>query len=124
MAELINIPVQEIEAGENALATLSDLLPGVESTDYYRITLTGYSAPLDLDELRQHFEHIPNLILRDETVPEMDLWQNIGEDSLEGLLFAQLKAGTESESETASRRAALAARICRRILDGQEVKLP
>lgn len=115
---------EEIEAGDNAAAAVESLLPAVESSDHYRITLTGYSSRIDLEAIRQQFPHIPNLILRDETVPEADLWQSIDEDTLEGLLFSELRAGTQSESETASRRALLAARICRRILDGQEVKLP
>ena len=115
---------EEVEVGADAVAAVESLLPAVESQDHYRITLTGYSSPVDLDAVRRRFPHIPNLILRDETLPETDLWQSIGEDSLEGLLFADLKKAADSESETLSRRGTLAARICRRILDAQEVKLP
>ena len=115
---------EETEVGTDALTALRSLLPEVESSDHYRITLTGYSSALDLTALRAEFPHIPNLILRDETVPEKDLWENTDRDSLEGLLFAQLHAAAQSDSEVLRSRANLAARICRRILDGQEVKLP
>ena len=79
---------------------------------------------MDLTQIRSQFAHIPNLTLRDETRPEMDLWSGLGEDTLEGVYFGLLHNTSESESETLSRRAKLAARISRQILDGQEVKLP
>jgi len=115
---------EEVDVGGDAYSAMARLLPAVECADYYRITLTGYSNGLDSDALKAAFPHVPNLILRDETIPETDLWQNTDEDSLEGLLFSNLKQVAGSDNETLSRRAALAARICRRILDGQEVKLP
>ena len=115
---------EEVEAGGDAFAAVESLLPATESQDHYRITLTGYSAPVDLEAVKEKFPHVPNLTLRDETVPETDIWQNTDTDSLEGLLFGHLKKAAESDSEVLSRRAVLAARLCRRILDGQEVKLP
>ena len=115
---------EEIDINGDALVALERLLPELESADYYRVTMTGYSSGMDLAELRAHFPHIPNLILRDETIPERDLWENTDQDSLEGLLFAQLKEAAKLGNEQQSRRATLAAQICRRILDGQEVKLP
>ena len=115
---------EEVEAGEDPVASVASMLPGIESSDFYRITLTGYSAGVDLTQIRSQFAHIPNLTLRDETRPEMDLWSGLGEDTLEGVYFGLLHNTSESESETLSRRAKLAARISRQILDGQEVKLP
>ena len=96
----------------------------MDSSDFYRITLTGYSAGVDIKVLKDRFSHIPNLELRDETMPEVDLWSAIGEDTLEGVYFGLLHDAAQSESEVISSRAKLAARISRRILDGQEVKLP
>ncbi len=113
-----------LEAGEDAVASLASLLPAMETEDFYRVTLTGYSKPLDLKALRHRFPQVPNLTVRDETLPEPDLWSCVGEDSLEGAYFSALKANADSDSETISRRARLAARISRQILDGQEVKLP
>ena len=79
---------------------------------------------MDINSLSAQFPQIRNLTLRDETIPEVDLWSAVGEDSLEGVYFGLLHDAAESQSEMISRRAKLAARISRRILDGQEVKLP
>ena len=115
---------EEVEAGDDAVAAVASLLPGIDSSDFYRITLTGYSVGVDLGEIAAQFPHIPNLTLRDETRPEMDLWSDLGADTLEGVYFGLLHDKTQSESTILSNRAKLAARISRQILDGQEVKLP
>ena len=115
---------EAIEAGLDAREALSSVLPSLPTEDFYRITLTGYSTALDLKQLSAQFSHIPNLILRDETRPEMDLWGAVGEDSLEGVYFSLLQQATQSESRVLQSNAQLAARISRQILDGQEVKLP
>lgn len=115
---------EELDVGDNAMDALTSLLPAMDSSDFYRVTLTGYSAPLELDKLADAFPHIPNLQLRDNTLPELDLWSCVGEDTLEGMYFSLLKESDQSSSETLSHRARLAARISRQILDGQEVKLP
>lgn len=115
---------EEIEAGDDPAAAAAMLLPGMDSSDFYRLTFTGYSAGVDLDAVAARFPHIPNLWLRDETRPEMDLWSGLGEDTLEGVYFGLLHDAAQSESETLRRRAGLAARISRQILDDQEVKLP
>ena len=115
---------EEVDVGEDATDTLTSLLPDLDSSDFYRITLTGYSAGLDIKKLTAAFPHIPNLQLQDETLPELDLWSCVGEDTLEGVYFGLLQKNAGMDSEAISRRARLAARISRQILDGQEVKLP
>jgi hypothetical protein len=115
---------ESLEAGDSPFDGLTDLLPAVGSDDFYRVTFTGYSEPLDLITLRAQFPQFPNLTLRDETLPEPDLWSCVGEDTLEGVYFGHLKQLAASESEVIRRRAKLAARISRQILDGQEVILP
>ena len=115
---------ESVEAGDNAADAVASLLPATPSDDFYRVTLTGYSSGVDLDAVKKEFPHIPNLQIFDETLPELDLWASVEEDSLEGVYFALLKNSADSDSETLSRRAKLAARISRQILDGQEVKLP
>ena len=112
------------EAGEDPMEAVAGILPAIDSSDFYRVTLTGYCNRVDLSEIRKAFPHIPNLILRDETLPEPDLWSKVEEDSLEGAYFRLLKKSAESDSETIRRQARLAARISRQILDGQEVTLP
>lgn len=115
---------ETLAVGGDAAVALAGLLPAMDSNDFYRVTLTGYSEGLDLAALQQTFSHVPNLVLRDETIPETELWKNIDSDTMEGLLFSALKEAADSPSESLSEKAHLAARICRSILDGQEVVLP
>jgi DNA repair exonuclease SbcCD nuclease subunit len=115
---------EEVEAGDDPVAAVASLLPSIDSSDFYRITLTGYSAGVNLTEIAAQFPHIPNLTLRDKTRPEMDLWSNLDADTLEGEFFRHLHAKVEAEGPTVRNRAKLAARIARQILDGEEVKLP
>lgn len=113
---------EEVEVGDSPRDAVSALLPALHTDDFYRITLTGYSTGIDLSQLS--FPQVPNLILRDETRPEIDLWSAVGEDSLEGVYFGFLQQASQSDMEKTRSRATLAARISRQILDGQEVKLP
>lgn len=115
---------ETVEAGEMPLETVEGILPPLETLDTYRITLTGYSAPIDTDALTAAFPHVPNLEIRDRTVPEVDLWSNVDEDTLEGVYFRMLHDAMDTESEKLQRHLKLAAKISRQILDGQEVTLP
>ncbi len=115
---------ETVEVGSDAVQSLSALLPGVATEDFYRVTLTGYADELNLDALTSQFSHVKNLILRDQTIPEKELWSAVGEDSLEGMYFGILRDGLDTESEVLQQRIKLAARISRQILDGQEVVLP
>ena len=115
---------EEVEVSGDSIDAAAEILPAMESEDFYRITLTGYCGNVDTGAVKAAFPHIPNLTIIDETLPEMDLWRALGADSLEGVYFDLLHAGCESESETIRRRAKLAAQLSRKILDGQEVKLP
>lgn len=115
---------ETVEAGESPLETVEAILPPLETHDTYRITLTGYSAPIDTGAITAAFPHVPNLEIRDRTVPEVDLWSNLGEDTLEGVYFRTLHDAMDTESEKLQRHLKLAAKISRQILDGQEVTLP
>ena len=115
---------ETVNVGGDAATALAGILPVLDSSDFYRVTLSGYSENMDLEALRQQFSHIPNLILRDETILLTELWKDIDSDTMEGLLFSALKEAADSPVETLSEKARLAARICRSILDGQEVVLP
>ncbi len=115
---------ETVDVGDDPMAAVAALLPAMDSSDFYRVTLTGYCAHADLATIAAAFPHIPNLILRDETLPELDLWGSVGEDTLEGVYFSLLQTSATTDSDSISRRARLAARISRQILDGQEVKLP
>lgn len=110
--------------GRDAAQTLAALLPPVGNDDFYRITFTGESEPLDLGDLTGRFDRFVNLELRDRTVPPMDLWANAGADTLEGIYFGLLQQAMEGQDEAACHRIRLAAKISRQILEKQEVKLP
>ena len=114
----------ELEAGADAAAALCARLPGAGSRDFYRITFTGESEPIDCDGLLTRFSQFPNLQLRDRTVPPMDLWASVGSDTLEGAYFGMLRQAMEGADPETCRKIALAARISRQLLDGREVKLP
>ena len=115
---------ETVDAGEDAVEAVASMLPPVQTEDFYRLTLAGYSAPIDISAISAQFPHIPNLELRDRTLPEVDLWSVIGEDSLEGVYFKLLHDGLDTDSEKLQQNLKLAAKISRQILDGQEVILP
>ena len=116
---------ETVEAGIDPIGAAGNLLPPLATTDCYRITFIGYSNPIDLSEIATAFSHIPYLELRDRTLPETDLWSDLGEDTLEGLYFKLLHDGIEdTDSPTLKQQLLLAAKLSRRILDGQEVVLP
>jgi len=114
----------EADAGEDPAAAVAAHLPPAQTNDFYRITLTGYAAGVDLDAIQSANPQVANLTLRDQTLPEMDLWSAVGNDTLEGVYFRLLHDALDSPSETHQKHVKLAARISRQILDGQEVKLP
>lgn len=107
-----------------ATQTLNSVLPPVGNADFYRITFTGPSEPLDLAAVRAQYAHFPNLFLRDQTVPPTDIWASAGEDTFEGMYFKRLQDALENSSAQDARHIRLAAQISRQLLDGQEVELP
>lgn len=114
-----------IPSPQEPVQALRDLLPPVGSEDFYRITFTGTpDVPLDPEALMQSFSQFPNLTILDETLPPVDIWSALGEDSFEGLYFSALQKAMEETDEDTRRRILLAARISRQILDGREVVLP
>ena len=114
----------EAEAKGDAASALRAVLPAVGSEDHYRVTLTGEAEPFSADALREGFPHFPNLQLRDRTMPPLELWDDVGEDTLEGVYFGLLREALEEADEADRERIRLAARISRQLLLGQEVKLP
>ena len=113
----------EVDTGTDAVSALEAVLPGFGSKDFYRITLTG-SGTGDEKQIREYFQHIPHLELRDNRRDMGDVWAAAGEDSLQGSYFAMLRDAKEHADEDAARQIELAARISRDLLDGREVKLP
>lgn len=89
------------------------VLPPVGSNDFYRITLTGCGGKT-LPEIRASLSRFPNLTLRDHREEEIELWADVGEDTLRGVYFGMLQ----------EQDAALTAEISHRLLSGREVRLP
>ena len=106
----------EVEVTSTPADAVRNALPAVGNEDFYRIALIGECEPFET----LSFPQFPNLTIRDRTVPPADLWGCIGEDTLEGNFFRMLHDALEEDAEIAT----LAAKISRKILDGQEVVLP
>ncbi len=111
----------EVDIGTDPVTALEEVLPGTETRDFYRVTLTGYGAA-DTAALQKTFRHIPNLELRDRTEEPVDLWAEVGEDTLEGIYFGMLKRAMDHDPENAQ-RILRAAEISQRLLSGKEVVL-
>ncbi|MBE6943319.1 MAG: hypothetical protein E7453_03540 [Ruminococcaceae bacterium] len=107
-----------------AADAISHCLPAAGDENYYRITLTGHSKHPDLPALREAFSQFPRLTLRDETLPPLDIWQGVGSDSFSGQYFSLLKENMDAAPEADKSLFALAAKLSRQILDGEEVILP
>ena len=112
----------EIPGGDDPAKALDSVLPALGNPDFYRITFTGHSQPLDIDALLR--PEFPNLVLRDRTVPPVDVWGSAGQDTFEGRYFKLLQDKLADADEETQRKIFLAAEISRKILDGQEVILP
>ena len=107
----------------DAKAALEALLPPVETSDFFRVTLKGQGYA-DIPQLLSVFPHIPNLELIDRTEAPLDIWGQEDADTLEGIYFRLLKEQLEEASETEARQIRLAAEISRRLMEGREVVLP
>ena len=110
------------DAEDDAAAAIDKLLPAVGDGNYYRITLTGASQPLDLTALQNKFSRFPHLTLRDRTTVPLDIWGDAGADSFEGTYFGLLQQALEDAEDKET--VLLAAKISRQLLEGQEVSLP
>ncbi len=108
----------------DAEAAIAGVLPAAGSEDRYRIRLCGEAEKPELTALRARFPQFPYLELRDETTAPTDLWGTMGDDSLEGVYFGLLHDALEAADEEGRRLLNLAAKISRKLLDGQEVALP
>ena len=113
-----------VQAGDDALSAIENILPAIGNENYYRITLTGPSQGLDIAELQSHFRHFPHLTLRDKTTPPLDIWGNAGADSFEGTYFGLLRQNLEQAAPEDKDIVLLAAKLSRQLLEGQEVELP
>lgn len=119
--DLVRFFQETVDVSADPRQALETVLPAVESRDFYRVLLTG-CGQVDIPAWREAFAHLPNLELLDRTEPPLDVWQDAGEDTLEGVYFRLLRRTMEENPEIAH-RVQLAAEISRKLLTGREVNL-
>ena len=98
------------------------LLPGVDSGDFYRVTLTG-GGEGSLADIRRKCPRLRHLELIDRREPGEDPFARIDEDTLEGTYFRMLKEKLDAAEAGQEEIIRLAARISKTLLDGREVTL-
>lgn len=103
-------------------SSLEDVLPALGAPHFYRVTLTG-SGEEKIDELYRQFAHFPNLELVDRREKAADIWETVGEDTLEGTYFRLLRDKMEGADPEAERCIRRAAELSAQLLRGKEVPL-
>lgn len=108
-------------AGDDPAAAVEAALERVEKNDYVRLTLTGAAQPLDLAALCglgtakcKVFE------LRDETVPPLDLWARLEEETLTGYFLREMKSRLDAAEEADKPLIQTALRCGLAALEGRE----
>ena len=104
---------------EGNAGDLENILPPVESQDFFRLTVTG-SGEHSLEDWKAR---LPHLEIIDRRQKQEDLWSRAGEDTLEGVYFRLLRQKLEQADPAGMESVLLAAEISRKILDGGEVAL-
>jgi len=102
---------------------LGDVLPPVADSHFYRVRIQGTSGA-DLKNLQEEYAAFANLQLIDERVPETDLWEHAGEDTLEGTFLSLLREKLENAEQEEAELVTLAAELSRKLLEGRTVELP
>ena len=117
--------ILSVEAGDDALTSVSAALPADTQDDCYRILLTGESDAIDLPALEAALApRLYSLSLRDCTVPKQALWAAAGEDTLRGHFLRDLKAQYDhAGDEDLRRKIAAAAKLGTALMDGREAVL-
>ena len=108
---------------ETTVDALPKLFSAQGNLDFYRITLIGENSGPSAMELYRRYERFPHLQIRDRRTTPVDLWSRADSDSLEGTFFRILKETMATADPKEKEIIALAARISRQLLDGQEVEL-
>lgn len=120
--DTIRFETLTVDIGTDAAAALEAALPAAGKEHFYRVTLTG-TGEADIAALQRRFASFPNLELRDQTQPPLDIWADVGADTLEGTFFRILKDAMEDNPDHGA-LIQLSAEISRMLLEGREVTLP
>lgn len=114
-----------VEVAEDPLASIEAALPPYDTErDIYRIILTGTCQSPDLSALSDSLAHrFYGLELVDRTLPPLDLWRDVEEDSLKGEFLRQLKSCYDAPeaSEEDRRLVARAVGLGIALMEGREV---
>lgn len=114
-----------VEVGQDPVRAVVSALPAEAKDNIYRIRLRGQCENVNLNALSRELEgRVFHFELLDETELPRDLWKTAGEDSLEGIFFRMLQESAMEAEEGEREIFTLAAKLSRRILEGQEVELP
>lgn len=110
----------EVPAGADPCGAVLAAVPPSCRDSICRITLTGEADAVDLEALAARLG-MPNLDLRDETIPRRDLWDACQGESLRALTMQTLKKQYDAAGDSETRRTlALAARYALAALEGRE----
>lgn len=101
---------------------LESILPPAPSDDFYRVTLTG-SGEETLEELKVRFSRLPRLEFTDNRTEPEDVWDRMGEDTLEGVYFRLLRQKLDQAEPDDAQQIRMAAEISQKILTGRKVSL-
>ena len=114
--------ILRVDAGDDALAAITAVLPEDTQNDIYRVILTGEAEPADTAAIQAALApRFYALTVRDETRPRRALWAGAEEDTLRGLFLQALKAQYDAaQTEEDRRKIALAARCGCAAMDGEE----
>ena len=108
--------------GDPAAAALA-ALPEKAEDCICRIILTGNCSGVDTNAIRAALAgRVYGLELVDRTLPPLELWAGLGEDSLRGAFLRRMKEIYDRENDEEKKAtAALAARLALSVMEGREV---
>ena len=104
------------------MRSILESLPKQTARDIWRIVLTGECGAPDLAGIREALrDRFYALELIDRTLPPLDLWSAVGEDSLKGGFLRRLREVYDNGDAERKRTAAAAARLGLALMEGREV---
>lgn len=113
-----------VEAGDDPLTSIENVLPDDTENICCRILLTGEADTPDCRALYEKLhERFFGLTVLDRTTPKIDLWASCGEDSLKGMTMQLLKNDLDAADGEERKIVEQAARLALSVLDGREVVL-
>ena len=115
---IYSVDVTDREPVQAVLAAL----PEQAKEEICRLVLTGTCFGVDRTALRTALEgRVYDLEITDRTLPPLELWAELGEDSLKGAFLRRLRDIYDAAEESGKADAALAAKLTLSLMDGREV---